>query len=482
MAAQDNETNSRRITVFPQEPDRTGKYAEVVDASPLIYLVLGGISLLLASALGFIPMHNTAAGLVFLGIFLASFVSLTLLGRHWALRLFSRSKRTPDVAHHAEALDPHASAEETVAAQTTAMGSFLANPNDACRHDHTSPLGDEWASTIEANRKSEVDATWKWLLDCPDYEEIHATSEDNLTLVGHILRTNPTSKRWLIFAHDYDGTWLEGMLYARHWSDWGFNLLFIEQRACGASEGRLMGAGWKERRDIIAWTRALIDAEGKDIRIVLAGHAMGAAAIAGASGEADIPDQVFVGVCDSAYTDIWNVLIPLLKVRGAMVHPTIDVTSLVLRNMKGGTNLLSVRPLDGVRRSRIPLLFLHGERDVAIPPYMALDFNLEAAGSATGDNHKLVTFPHAGHLLCSLSNPELYFSTIHDFVMPYVEGLRIAEYIEPVHEREPVLGARIPVTPASERTNPPAAEPATLPAADSMDAGSPASEQADKNE
>ena len=75
---------------------------------------------------------------------------------------------------------------------------------------------------------------------------------------------------------------------------------------------------------------------------------------------------------------------------------------------------------------------------------MALDFNFEAAGAASGENHQLVTFPHAGHLLCSLSDPELYFSTIHDFVMPYVDGLRIAEYIEPVLEREPILGGRIP--------------------------------------
>ena len=95
MAAQDNEITSRRITVFPQEPDRTGKHAEVVDASPLIYLVLGGISLLLASAIGFFPMHNAAAGILFLGIFLIAFVSLVLLGRYWALRLFSKSQRCP---------------------------------------------------------------------------------------------------------------------------------------------------------------------------------------------------------------------------------------------------------------------------------------------------------------------------------------------------------------------------------------------------
>lgn len=444
MAAQDNEITSRRITVFPQEPDRTGKHAEVVDASPLIYLVLGGISLLLASAIGFFPMHSTAAGILFLGIFLIAFVSLVLLGRYWALRLFSKSQRVPDPAQHAKPLASDASEDEKIAAHIAAMGSFLANPQDACRCDHVGALGDAWASTIETNRQNEVDATWKWLLECSDYEEINATSDDDLMLVGHILRANPTSKNWLIFAHDYDGTWLEGMLYARHWAEWGFNLLFIEQRACGASEGRLMGAGWKERRDIVAWAHALIETEGSDIRIVLAGHAMGAAAIAGAVGEADLPEQVFVGVCDSAYTDIWNVLIPLLRVDGALVHPTLDVTSLVLRNMKEGTNLLSVRPLNGVKRSRVPLLFLHGERDVAIPPYMALDFNFEAAGAASGENHQLITFPHAGHLLCSLSDPELYFSTIHDFVMPYVDGLRIAEYIEPVLEREPILGGRIP--------------------------------------
>lgn len=432
----------QRIPALPAEPDRTGRHAEVPDASPLIYLVLGGMGLLLASAIGFFPMHNAAAGILFLGVFLATAFYLTMLGLSWSNRLFSRSTHPAVPARRAE--EPAGGPGEAKAARVAAMGDILADPDCPLTRQSARALSREDAETIERNRAAEADATWQWLLGCPDYEDLSATSDDGLSLAGHVLRCNPGSSWWLVFAHGYDSCWNEGMLYARHWAEWGFNLLFVEQRACGASGGRLMGMGWPERRDLVAWARELVRAEGEDVRVVLMGDSMGAATVAGASGEEDLPTQVCAGVCDSGFTDAWNVLIPWLRARGVRPHPTIDVTSLVLRNRRGGTNLLSIRPVNGVKRSRIPLLFLHGDRDLVVPPYMALDFNHEAGGAAAGENHELLTFPRAGHVQSSLSEPERYFSSVHDFVLPYVEGTRVAEYVEPEHEREPILGGRVP--------------------------------------
>ena len=440
----EKDTADRRITALPDEPDRTGKLAEVPDASPLVYLILGGIGLLLASAIGFFPMHSPAAGLGFLAVFLLAAAYLTMLGRQWALKLFSRSRRPAVPARRASEPAPGATDEEVLAARVAAMGDLLADPDCPSMRASSAALAPEDAETIERNRRAEADATWDWLLGCPEYESLSATSDDGLALAGHVLRCNPDSDRWLVFAHGYNGTWTEGMLYARHWAEWGFNLLFVEQRACGASEGRLMGMGWPERRDLVAWVRALVAAEGEGIRVVLMGHSMGAAAVAAAVGESDLPSQACAAVCDAGYTDVWNVLLPWFRARGMRPHPALDVTSLVLRNMRGGTNLLSIRPVYGVKRSRVPLLFLHGDRDLVVPPYMALDFNMEAAGAALGENHELVTFPRAGHVQSSLSEPERYFSATRDFVMPYVEGSRVAEWVEPVHEREPILGGRVP--------------------------------------
>ena len=149
---------------------------------------------------------------------------------------------------------------------------------------------------------------------------------------------------------------------------------------------------------------------------------MGGAAVVAAADLEDLPSQVKAIVADAAYTDVWNVMLPILKAEGAPCHPTLDMASLVFRNLKGGVNLLAVRPIMAAKHARVPLLFMHGDKDVFVPPYMALDFDAEAGDAAAGEHHLFVNFPHAGHVQSSLSDPARYYDSLFGFVTPFVEG------------------------------------------------------------
>ena len=115
-------------------------------------------------------------------------------------------------------------------------------------------------------------------------------------------------------------------------------------------------------------------------------------------------------------------MLPILKAEGTPCHPTLDMASLVFRNLKGGVNLLSVYPITAAKHARVPLLFMHGDKDVFVPPYMALDFDAEAGDAAAGEHHLFVNFPHAGHVQSSLSDPARYYDSLFGFVTPFVDG------------------------------------------------------------
>ena len=70
----------------------------------------------------------------------------------------------------------------------------------------------------------------------------------------------------------------------------GYNILAVDARAHGDSEGTKIGMGWPERMDIIKWINLILSWE-PNARIVLHGVSMGAATVLMASGE-DLPGNV----------------------------------------------------------------------------------------------------------------------------------------------------------------------------------------------
>ena len=411
---QNTQTGSR-LPKLPTLPDRTGKNAEVVDGSHLVTPMLVAMGLAIAAAIAAFPMKSPAVGLAILGIDIVGVLVLLGMGAVTARSFFCRSGRPASEARRAHA-------DDDADARMACLGGLLGDPRNASMAVACDRLTPEEVSNFRANRAEESDTTWEWLCGCPDYETLRCQSYDGLKLVGHVLRCNPDSRRWMVFFHGWNGDWLEGMLYARHYAQQGYNLLFVEQRAHGNSEGRWIAMGWRERFDVVSWVQALVASEGEDIAVVLHGHSMGGATVVAAADLEDLPSQVKAIVADAAYTDVWNVMLPILKAEGTPCHPTLDMASLVFRNLKGGVNLLSVYPITAAKHARVPLLFMHGDKDVFVPPYMALDFDAEAGDAAAGEHHLFVNFPHAGHVQSSLSDPARYYDSLFGFVTPFVDG------------------------------------------------------------
>ena len=176
-----------------------------------------------------------------------------------------------------------------------------------------------------------------------------------------------------------------------------------------------MGAGWLDRRDLVAWCRWVVSRAGEGARIALAGISMGAASCLMACGEKDLSQQVVACVADSGYTDFWRtaenvVETGSLGTPAASAHPLLDVARRRLMRERGGYDIRLARPVDALARTRVPVLLVHGEADCVVPVGMAHEL------AAAGGGHQLEVFPGAGHCCAVFADPERYWGCVLGFL------------------------------------------------------------------
>lgn len=290
------------------------------------------------------------------------------------------------------------------------VGPLLGRPRAA---QHLSSVD---VSTIEANRVAEARRTADWLDEQRDVEQVEMEAPDGIVLRAHLFHVDRTSNRWVILSHGYRGHWTEMLAYARHYARHGFNLLIPEMRGHRESGGRFIGLGWLDRLDLVAWSRWIVRNQDEGARIVLHGHCMGGVASCMAAGEKTLPSGVVAAVVDCGYSDVWNIARRIMRERGMLAHPTLEFARLGFLVI-GGYDLAKVSAGEAATHAQVPLLFIQGEQDPFVPPYMAKRMYDHTSGSAAGDNHRLCMFPRAGHCESVLADPKRYWHEVFAFVI-----------------------------------------------------------------
>ena len=185
----------------------------------------------------------------------------------------------------------------------------------------------------------------------------------------------PGTKRlrpWVLLLHGFGGSWRDSLAFSRIYAAHDCNIMLVDMRAHGESEGEWTGSGWLDRRDIIAWCSWIIARTGEEAQIIIHGTGMGATAALFAAQEKDFPAQARAIVSDSAYIDIWNETALRLGNGFAKPQPMLDLSRTMLRKSKGGYDLGKGNILPGIQGISTPLFIMHGEEDACTPPYMGI--------------------------------------------------------------------------------------------------------------
>lgn len=205
-------------------------------------------------------------------------------------------------------------------------------------------------------------------------EEVYVTSSDNLKLHGvffpAINAVENKKKRVVICLHGYTSRSMQDFTgltdyYFKH----GFAMLQVDLRAHGESEGKYIGFGCQDRKDVLIWIDWILANVGKDAEIYLHGISMGASTALMSCG-LDLPLQVKGVVSDCAFTSPKEVFSHVLN---TMYHlpafPLIQAADVVNRLLAGyGTDECNAKR--EVAKSHMPILFIHGEKDTFVPVSM----------------------------------------------------------------------------------------------------------------
>ncbi len=262
------------------------------------------------------------------------------------------------------------------------------------------------------NRPTDVPASTvgqdrEWLGAQPT-EERMIYSEEGLCLRGILLK-NPSKGPWVILCHGYTGHAEEMADFARQFYQRGYQVLMPDARGHGKSEGEYIGMGWPERRDIVRWAEYLVWKERAE-NIALLGISMGGATVMMASGE-ELPGQVRAIVEDCGYTSAWDEFHYQLKMLYHLpAFPLLYVTDLLAR-VKAGYGLKAASAIKQVAKCRIPMLFIHGEKDALVPYWM-----LKPLYEAASCPKECFVVENAGHGEARQAQPEEYWKRVFGFL------------------------------------------------------------------
>lgn len=249
-----------------------------------------------------------------------------------------------------------------------------------------------------------------WLKE--NAEEVYIQNK-KINLHSYEVKSNKESKIWVIAVHGYTDSASFMVNSAKQFLDYGYNALMPDLRAHGKSEGKYIGMGWLDKDDIILWIDYLIATYG-NIKIILYGISMGAATVMMTSGE-ELPSNVRMVIEDCGYTSAWEELAYELR---HLFHlssfPALNNANLITR-IKAGYSLRKASCIKQIKKSKIPILFIHGEQDKFVPFYM-LD---KLFNSAQCQKEKLVV-KNAGHAEAQYIDSQKYWHTVKKFIKRYI--------------------------------------------------------------
>ena len=269
--------------------------------------------------------------------------------------------------------------------------------------DRTLPEGEQYEPHNEGILKS-----IERMLPEP-FEDVWIKSREGIKLYGRFYCMYDNAPV-ILFFHGYRSSSIRDgngifELCKKH----GYNIMMIDQRAHGKSEGRTMTFGIRERYDVLKWIDYTIGRWGEKTQIILAGISMGAATVLMAC-DLNLPDNVKGIMADCPYSapkDILNCVMKSLKLPTGLLYLLVKVSARVY----SGLNIEEVSAKEAVAKSTVPILFIHGDDDRFVPCSMSRE-----CYDACASDKKLVFVKDAGHGISYCVDAGLYEKEVSEFM------------------------------------------------------------------
>ena len=246
------------------------------------------------------------------------------------------------------------------------------------------------------------------------YQTVQILSKDGLKLYGRYYHFRDDAPCIIAF-HGYKGhPFFDGCPSYAIAEKMHYNLLLVEQRGHGRSQGKVLTMGVKEKDDCVQWsmwaqkTYPLIPQ-------ILFGVSMGAATVMMASDQ-PVSDNVQAIIADCGYTSVPAILkhcIPQM-----IPHAQSDLFYPIGRygaRLFAGFDPKKGSAIEALRHKHIPVLLIHGDIDDFVPWQMSIENN-----DACRSEHQLLMIHNAPHAASFFVDPETYLNHACSFLQKHV--------------------------------------------------------------
>lgn len=192
----------------------------------------------------------------------------------------------------------------------------------------------------------------------------------------------------------------------------GYNIMLVDQRSHGKSEGKYIYYGTKEYKDALLWRKKASELYGNEISIAFFGLSMGAATVLMASGEISANDkQVKCVIADCPFYDTYGIIKHVLwKYNKIYPQPIIHFVKFWCRFL-ADFNMNAPSCVNMASKSSLPILIFHGKEDKFVPTSCSVRIAEEL-----GERVKLVLIDKARHAEAVYYDKELYKKELITFL------------------------------------------------------------------
>lgn len=204
----------------------------------------------------------------------------------------------------------------------------------------------------------------EWGKENEQFHKQVTVKSDGFKLVGEYFDFG--NKKAVIIIPGRMETCAYSYYFAKPYKEMGYNVLAIDNRSHGLSEGKYNTLGIKEHKDIIAWAKLLKEEHGVE-GIMLHGICIGGATATYAATD-DEGKKLFEGiVTDGMYNDFKIMLNGRFKERKKPVFPFVPLILLYIKT-SAGRSAVKFSPYTVIDKLEVPILFIYGRQDVFSAP------------------------------------------------------------------------------------------------------------------
>ena len=242
-------------------------------------------------------------------------------------------------------------------------------------------------------------------------EDIHVVTEDGLKLAGQYFDFG--SDMAVIIAPGRPETCVYSCYYGYSYKRAGVNVLAIDTRAHGESEGTIHGCGYMEQYDILAFAKYLHEVKGVN-KILLHGICVGSCSCSFVVAREDCPDYIVGIMTDGLYISFYETLWRRTTKNGGLPWVVCWYSRRKIKKLYG-TDIKTEGPIVNVTKIKVPMVMVASKEDIfSLPKKTQMLFDINSS-----PDKKMVWWDKGAHSHLRYVDEEKYDHVVDEFVSKF---------------------------------------------------------------